>query len=199
MENSKLTEDDHDGNLKDPTLTKSGTTSRRRQASASASSHVIMRTKSKYHPAMYFILIFPLLIILVPLYISLTTGDHQTAWGLIWSLTFCVFVYMMVLPRTVDVRSNGVVGVKTSLMTYKFTDVVRAYEIGWSTEELLRPRFKFATDFSKRVSVRRRNGKWDILVSPVDIEEFIAAVNNNSTSEDQDEETGLHREDLSKQ
>jgi hypothetical protein len=177
----------------------------RRSQRQSSSSFVIMRTKSKYHPAMYLILVVPLIAILVPIYISLTQGDYNTAWGLIWSLTFVGFGYMMVLPTTLYVRSDGAVGVKTSLMTYKFTDIVRAYEAGFSTDDLLRPRIKFATDFKRpnRVAVRRRNGKWDLLVSPVDAEEFIAAVNSTAADQDQKEdaladETGS-RQDLSKQ
>jgi hypothetical protein len=182
--------------------------SRRSQLSrrqSSNSSFVIMSTKSKYHPAMYLLLVLPLLTILVPIYTSLTQGDYNTAWGLIWSLTFVGFGYMMVLPLTLYVRSDGAVGVKTSLMTYKFTDIVRAYEAGFYTDDLLRPRIKFATDFKipHRVAVRRRNGKWDLLVSPVDAEEFIAAVNGAAADQDQNEdtltdETGLSQ-DLSKQ
>jgi hypothetical protein len=186
---------------------KSTRRSRSSRRQSNSSSFVILRTNSKYHPATYILLLFPLLTILVPIKISLTQGDYNTAWGLIWALMFVAFVYMMVLPRTLDVRSDGSVGVKTSLMTYKFTDVVRAYEApGYSIDDPLRPVIKFATDFKRphTVAVRRRNGKWDLLVSPADVEDFIAAVNGAAADQDQNEatlttdETGL-RQDLSKQ
>jgi hypothetical protein len=113
---------------------------------------------------------------------------------------------MIFLPRTFDVRSDGTVGVKTMLLTFKFKDVARAYQAGiFSIEEFLRPKFNFATSFSEAhtVVVRQRNGKWDVTCSPADTEEFIAALEKVTSvlelerSESSDcEETGL-KTDLS--
>ena len=83
----------------------------------------------------------------------------------------------MVLPRKVDIRSNGVVGVKTFLVTYRFSDVVRVYEADMGRDDLLRPRIKFATTFSTpHRLVVERNGKWDLVITPSDPQGFIQAV-----------------------
>eukprot|EP00980_Cylindrotheca_fusiformis_P030599 scaffold25087_cov201-Cylindrotheca_fusiformis.AAC.2 len=140
------------------------------------------------------ILFVPFICIVIPIIQSLIDGDRTATWVLIWTLIFVGFVYLMVLPRSVDVRSDGTVGIKTTMMTYKFSHVVRAYQASNPMEGLGRLRIKFATDFQNRVALRRSHGKWDVFVSPVDLAEFIAAVNANANPEDnivhEDEEAG---------
>jgi hypothetical protein len=102
---------------------------------------------------------------------------QQKVWILVWALILVFVIYMAVLPRQVDVRSNGTIGVKTALFTYIFTGVCRAYEAGIGREDFLRPRLKFAASFTgNRVVVRRRHGKWDIVVTPTDPQGFVQAV-----------------------
>ena len=162
---------------------------------------IIIRTGSKYHPLLIAVLAISAATVLVPLYFALRDGNYQSAWILLWSVLFIVAVYMLVLPKSVDVRSDGVVGIKTMLTTWKFSDVTRAYESSFSPDELMMPRIKFATTWKPphRVILCRKNGKWDVLVSPVDAKEFVEAVNNVVSRGDA--ETGLSspKRDLSSQ
>jgi len=167
---------------------------------------VILRTKSKYDPLLVGLLAFGILAVLVPLYTSLRDGDYQAAWVLIWSLLFVGGCYMLVLPKHLDVHSDGVIAVKTILTTWKFADVSRAYESSFSPDELMMPRIKFATAWKSphRVILCRKHGKWDVIVSPVDAKEFVEAVNKLVNANDDDlvnAETGLNspKPDLSSQ
>eukprot|EP00535_Pseudo-nitzschia_heimii_P005500 CAMPEP_0197186332 /NCGR_PEP_ID=MMETSP1423-20130617/13727_1 /TAXON_ID=476441 /ORGANISM="Pseudo-nitzschia heimii, Strain UNC1101" /LENGTH=128 /DNA_ID=CAMNT_0042637609 /DNA_START=468 /DNA_END=854 /DNA_ORIENTATION=- len=90
-------------------------------------------------------------------------------------------LYMAVLPRQVDVRSNGTVAIKTCLMTFFIDDIARAYQ-GCNVESkynsLLRPRVRLATSLDRdgAVVIRRHHGKWDVVVTPEDPIGFIHAV-----------------------
>lgn len=140
---------------------------------------IIMRTGSKYHPIIVLIVAFPICSMLVPLILALVQRDYEKAKGLFWGTLFVLAIFVLVLPKGFDVRSNGVIGVETLLTTWKFADIERAYPAPVSSRDMFDPRFKFATTFHQpyRVLVRRRNHKWNVLVSPVDAEEFINAVN----------------------
>ena len=139
---------------------------------------------SHYHPLLWVIAAIPLLSILtriVLVSIDSNVDDirrEYQAWKLTWSLILVFIIYMVILPRRVDVRSNGSIGVKTFLITYLFGDVVRGYQAGMGREDYLRPRFKFATTFfpPHRVVIRRRGGKWDLIITPSEPEEFLKAL-----------------------
>ena len=86
---------------------------------------------------------------------------------------------MVVLPKQVDVRSNGSIGIKSFLVTFQFPKVARAYEsepVLFQREDFARPRLKFESHPWSKVVVLRRNGKWDVTVSPKDPKGFIEAI-----------------------
>lgn len=88
---------------------------------------------------------------------------------------------MAVLPRQVDVRSNGTVAVKTCLLTFFIDDIARAYRgcnIESNYDTLLRPRVMLGTNLDRdgAVVIRRQHGKWDVVVTPEDPEGFVHAV-----------------------
>ena len=141
---------------------------------------IIMRTGSKYHWIIVLIVAFPICSMLVPLLWAIVEKDYEKAKSLIWGTIFVLTIFILVLPKGFDVRTNGVIGVETLLTTWKFANIERAYPAPVSTTDIFDPRFKFATTFNQpyRVLVRRRGHKWNVLVSPVDPEEFINAVNN---------------------
>jgi hypothetical protein len=147
---------------------------------------IVFSSSSYYHPLLWVIVAFPLVAILIQIVYVLRDPNvlefkrEQHAWFLGWSLILIFGIYMVVLPRQVDVRSNGSIGIKTFLITYQFKDVLRAYQAGMGREDFLRPRLKFATSFfpPHRVVIRRRGGKWDLVVTPKNPEEFIQALEN---------------------
>ena len=103
-------------------------------------------------------------------------------WGLVWTMILVLCIYMVILPKQVDVRSNGSIGIKTFLVTFQFPHVARAY----ISEPLLfqkddfnmiqRPRLKFESHPWSKVVVLRRHGRWDVTVSPKDAQGFIDAI-----------------------
>jgi hypothetical protein len=102
---------------------------------------------------------------------------QRKVWILVWTLILVFVIYMAILPRQIDVRSNGSIGVKTALFTYIFTGVCRAYEAGIGREDFVRSRLKFGASLTaNRVVVRRRHGKSDIVVTPSDPQGFVQAV-----------------------
>jgi hypothetical protein len=170
--------------------------------SKSRTAKIIFSSRSYYHPLLWVVLAIPLLAILIQ--IGFVSRDpavseflrERHAWLLGWMLVLIFGIYMVVLPRQVDVRSNGSIGIKTFLITYRFKGVVRAYQAGMGREDFLRPRLKFATSFfpPHRVVIRRRGGKWDLVVSPSDPEEFIQAVENVVFELEQQEQDESNRE-----
>mmetsp|Transcript_10930 Transcript_10930/g.26444 ORF Transcript_10930/g.26444 Transcript_10930/m.26444 type:complete len:188 (-) Transcript_10930:1914-2477(-) len=164
---------------------------------------VILRTGSKYHPFLIFLLGIGVASVLFPFFFALKDGDYQNAWVLLWSVLFIAACNLLVLPKSVDVRSDGTIGIKTLVTTWKFNDVTRAYESSFSPDELMMPRIKFATSWTPphRVILCRKNGKWDVLVSPVDAKEFVEAVNKLVDADLVNAETGLtsSKRDLSTQ
>jgi hypothetical protein len=59
-----------------------------------------------------------------------------------WTLILIFAIYMVVFPRKVDVRLNGSIGVKTFLITYQFSGVVRAYQAGMGCYNFFASPFK---------------------------------------------------------
>jgi hypothetical protein len=140
---------------------------------------VVFATPAKYTPIVWGILALPLVAVLVSLFMLYPRIEYRhsaTAWALGWSLLLIFVVYMSILPQEVDVRSNGTVGVKTVLLTFHVDGVVRAYQAGVGREDFLRPRIRFGTSMKQQVILRRNHGKWDVVVSPQDLDGFLKAV-----------------------
>ena len=107
--------------------------------------------------------------------------SFQDYWIHIWLLFFIGGLYLMIIPRHLDVRSNGTVGIKTIILTMKYDDICRAYMQGFSWKEDLcgsPRRFKFATALKPphRIVIVRKYGKWDLVISPNEPELFIQAI-----------------------
>ena len=99
---------------------------------------------------MWFLISVPLLVVgsQIALLNNNDGGDYRqssTAWILGWTFILVVVLYMAILPKQIDVRSNGTVTIKTFLLTFHFDSIVRAYQAGLGREDFLRPRLKFAT------------------------------------------------------
>lgn len=172
-------------------------TSSPRSKSRNAQAKIVFSSESHYHPLLWVIVAFPLVAIVIQFTVIVLDSTvvefrkEQQAWSLSWSLILILGIYSLILPRRVDVRSNGSIGIKTFLMTYRFKDAVRAYQAGLGREDFLRPRLKFASSFfpPHRVVIRRRGGKWDLLVSPSEPEEFIKAVEDVVSKLEQEHQT----------
>ena len=112
---------------------------------------ILFSTPPRYSPFVWFLLSVPLIV--VGSQIALLGnegggGDYRqssTAWILGWTFILVVVLYMAILPKQIDVRSNGTVTIKTFLLTFHFDSIVRAYQAGLGREDFLRPRLKFAT------------------------------------------------------
>ena len=141
---------------------------------------IIMYTPSQYDRFMIVIIIFPISVVLLRLFLAIWNKDMAAIWSLFSILGFICLANLLCLPKGFDVRSNGEIGVITTLITWKFSDIVRA-EWAPTKIDLCDPRWKFATTFHRdhRVILRRRHTKWNISVSPVDAEQYIEAVNNS--------------------
>ena len=143
---------------------------------------IVFSSRSQYHPVIVFLMSVAPLSIIVSIFLVLrdpSVQDSEREQGirvLVCTLTLVFGMYCSILPKQVDVRSNGSIGVKTILFTYQFTGVLRAFEAGLGREDFLRPRIKFATSTNNRVIVRRRHGKWDILVTPEDPQGYVRAI-----------------------
>ena len=153
---------------------------------------IVFASSSKYQLLVCILLSIPLLAILMSiiLFDVKTQEEYKnswTVWTLGWCFIFIVVLYMAVLPRQVDVRSNGNVAIKTCLLTFHIDDIARAYRgcnngvdsLNWY-DSLLRPRVKFATSLDKdgTVIIIRKHDKWDVVITPDDPEGFISAVEN---------------------
>jgi hypothetical protein len=146
---------------------------------------VIMSSYSEYHIAVLVMLsLAPLAIIgaMIATLLHPEDFDDQTQelerqeWVLVWSLIFVLTLYMLILPKQVDVRSDGSVGVKTALYTFVFSDIVRAYATEGTATYSFQSKWKFSTTVSERIVIKRRNKKWDVIVSPVDRQGFLQAL-----------------------
>lgn len=139
---------------------------------------IVFVTPAKYTPFVCCLVAMPIFAVLVCM-VVLHPKDYRnssTTWILGWTLLLVMVLYMAILPKQIDVRSTGTVGIKTFLLTFHIDDVVRAYQAGLGREEFLRPRVRFVTSLQDRVVLRRNHGKWDVVVSPQDLDGFLKAV-----------------------
>ena len=159
-----------------------------RRSRKSSSAHkrkrktVVFATGSQYNWLFGLIVATPLLTIILWVILFDAENDYKnstTIWALGWSFVFLVVLYMAILPRKVDVRSNGTVAIKTCLLTFFIDDISRAIQCdNISGSDLWRPTLLLATSWNKKgaVLLRRRHGKWDVVVSPVDPFDFCEAL-----------------------
>jgi hypothetical protein len=105
---------------------------------------------------------------------QIKTRDMVTLWVASVSIVLLLF---LLLPRRVDLYSNSVVVVVTYLCSQEFSDVVAAYDDPATVPESWHhPRIKCTTNFVSRVLLRRKNGGWDVVVSPQDPKGLIDSV-----------------------
>jgi len=103
----------------------------------------------------------------------------------------------MFLPRSMDVRRNGKVGIKTLLITWQYDGIRSVEDSGDSgevaTNEDASPTAKenpwrrlwFVTNPYNRVWIRRKQECLDVMVSPRDVHGFIQALETmNAQGED---------------
>lgn len=147
---------------------------------------VVFASGSKYQWIVALFLIVPLLAILLSIILFDVQSQEvyknsSTIWGLSWCFIFLMVLYMAVLPRQVDVRSNGNVAVKTCLLTFHMDEIARAtpgssFASGWDV--FGKPRVMLATGLDKdgAVVIRRKGEKWDVVVTPEDPEGFVSAL-----------------------
>jgi len=147
---------------------------------------IVFASTSKYQWLIGFLVVVPLFAILMAIILFDVKSQEEyknssTVWVLGWCFILIMVLYMAILPRQVDVRSNGTVAIKTCLLTFHIDDIARAYRgcnIDSNYDSLLRPRVRFATSFDRdgAVVIRRHHGKWDVVVTPQDPEGFVHAV-----------------------
>jgi len=104
----------------------------------------------------------------------------EMIWSLFWSFSSILIVFVFVIPVEYQIRSDASIDVSTVFKTYNFTDSCRAYKASGPFDSLSRAKIKFAMDLHSRVIVVRKHGRWDLLLSPVDMDGFIQVVNNVS-------------------
>lgn len=105
---------------------------------------------------------------------QIKTRDLVTLWVVSVSILLLMF---LLLPRRVDMYSNSSVVVVTYLFSHEFPDVVAAYDDPTTIPESWKhPRIKCTTNFVSRVLLRRKNGGWDVVVSPQDTKGLIDSV-----------------------
>lgn len=158
-----------------------------RKALKNASDSVVFESQAYYDCCLTLLLPFAPTITFVKLvaYVILAPEERATIVGITISFFFILVLYALVLPKKYEVLPDAAVQiVSISGARWKFNNVTAAYEKDSLMSEWYRPKFKFATSIRKnRVVVRRRNGAWDLLVSPAEPEGFINAVWNVSENE----------------
>ena len=145
---------------------------------------VVFQSRASYHPLVWVLLSFAPIVTLASIGIvysddsSTEAEKRQAVLALVWTTVAIVIVYALVLPRRFEVVSNASVNVVTfnPFFKWNFKNVTAAYENQSIWAEWNRPKFKFAVDLHKRVVVRRKNGRWDLLVSPKDPAGFVEEV-----------------------
>jgi len=162
---------------------------------------IVFASASKYQWLIGLIVITPLIVILMAIVLFDVQSQEEyknssTIWVLGWIFILIMVLYMAVLPRQVDVRSNGTVGIKTCLLTFFIDDIARAYRgcnIESNFDNLLRPRVMLATSLDQdgAVVIRRHHGKWDVIVTPEDPEGFVHAV-EEMVRQKEDEHSDKH-------
>ena len=144
-------------------------------------SEVLLETPASYHWLVILTAaIAPvLLIVLIVLSALGVIASEDSVAALIASLLLVVTTFALVFPTKFRVLSKGVVVVQTvSGLSYPFGHVTSAHrEHGIGVCYI-----KFATDLRRRVVVERESGYWTLLVSPLDVERFIDAVQRSATA-----------------
>lgn len=168
----------------------------RPESEAAQERRITFETPSKYDGFVLILLSIFLLSILFSFYKvygdkDISEDEREKAYTtLIWTPISISIVFALVLPHSLQVRSDASLGVRTLFVTWWFSDVIEAAVNSPFAEHCRRPRYKFATSlFRDRVLVRRRRGRWDVLVSPRDTEAFIQAI--TSVSSELDDSSGI--------
>lgn len=168
----------------------SSSSKKRKPEAIARSTTVVMSSYSEYHVAVLVLLSLAPLAIIGAMIATLLQPPQQPdetqelerqEWILVWSLIFVLSLYMLILPKQVDVRSDGSVGIKTALTTFVFGDIVRAYATeGTASYTFQQPKWKFATTvMCERIVIKRGRAnkhQWDVIVSPVDRQGFLRAL-----------------------
>jgi hypothetical protein len=150
---------------------------------AVAHPHVVHRTAVASDPAIY-VLIGLVLVVLIAsgglVYMDTTLADSEKRNNLIavaCSTVATLVTFLLVMPKEFEVVSDASINVVTFVsIKWHFGNVTAAYDGEHSPSHWSRPKIKFATTCGKHVVVRRKNGGWDLLLSPHDPEQFIKAV-----------------------
>lgn len=186
----------HDDTVQPVSPKRSPTKKSRKSSSAQKRKRktVVFATKSKYHWFVLFCMLTPFLTILLRVILFDAQDDYKnssTIWAMGWISVFLVVLYMAVIPRKVDVRSNGTVAVKTCLLTFFIDDIAGAYRGSNNAEyirHILRPHFLLITSVDRNdiVVIRRKHEKWDVTVSPEDVDGFLEALEGMLLKEESD-------------
>lgn len=151
----------------------------------STNNQVVFSTPAVYHPVMCLLLLFSLsvpVLTLIFVYNDEQASVDETKAAvrtLIATLIAITIVFSLVLPRAFQVVSDASINVVSVLgVKWNFSSITAAYKLDSLFSEWTRPKFKFATDLHNRVVVRRKNGGWDVLLSPKDADGFERAVWN---------------------
>jgi len=101
----------------------------RDSARSQYNNRIVYSTTAHYDTWMIFLLSLPLLALVLWMIVVVTSSkyDHwersPTVWILSWSLLLMVGLYMVLLPKQLNIRSNGSLGIKTFLCTFQFSNV----------------------------------------------------------------------------
>ena len=76
---------------------------------------IIMYTPSQYDRLLIVLIIFPISVVLLRLFLAIWNQDMAAVWSLFSVLGFICLVDLLCLPKGFDVRSNGEIGVITTL------------------------------------------------------------------------------------
>lgn len=146
-------------------------------------SNVVFASSASYQTLILIplLLVAPLVMILsiVSVFLDSSLSPEERRSSLITlglSTLLIVVMYLLVMPKRFEVRSDASIAVVTLTFTYTFGHVTAAYNDPPLMRDCWRPRLKFATNLNKRVLVRRKHGGWDIVVSPDDPNGLTAAV-----------------------
>ena len=146
--------------------------------SSSSSYQVIFSTPSKYDLLTKALLIIPPVVLFIEMvYLGVdnandSSSDQSAVWILACVLIFAGLICLLFLPKQLDIRSNGSIGIKTTLVTYQFGDICHAHLTSFGRETSCAP-LQFATCFSSQMVIRRRSGKCKVVISPLQAEEFL--------------------------
>jgi hypothetical protein len=144
---------------------------------------VVHRSPVANDPAIYVLMGLALLVLIGSgglVYMDSSLSDSEKRNNLIavaCSTIATVVTFLLVMPKEFEVMSDASINVVTFVtIKWNFGNVTAAYDGEHSPSHWYRPKIKFATTCGNHVVVRRRNGGWDLLLSPDDPEQFIKAV-----------------------